>query len=515
MELIINSMPNKGVEIALMKDKQLVELHQEQGSNQFAVGDVYLGKVKKVIPSLNAAFVNVGYEKDAFLHYLDLGPQFSSLKKFTKGVQGGKQNAADLSNFKTLPDINKHGKIKEQMATNMQIVVQVAKEPISAKGPRLTSELTLPGRYLVLVPFSNKISLSQRIKNEDERERLRRLMQSIKPPKFGVIVRTVAENKKVAELDSDLRDLVERWNILYENLKTAKPPKRILGELDKTSTILRDLLTPKFTNIYVNDEEISSEVKRFISNVEPDKENIVKYVKTDDIFDQFQVHRQIKASFGKQVNLKSGAYLIIEHTEAMHVIDVNSGNRKGGVKNQEENALQTNLECAHEIARILRLRDMGGIICIDFIDMQDRANQRKLHESLKEAMKDDKAKHNVLAPSRFGVIEITRQRVRPVTNITTSEKCPSCNGTGTVQAPILITDEIENNMRYLIDEYKLNYLRVVVHPILESYIKRGFWNSMLRKWRRKFNIKVDVQGSGSVEFLENHFYSKEGEEITV
>lgn len=515
VELVINSTKD-GVEIALLQDKVLSEMHKEHANQEYAVGDLYLGKVRKVLPSLNAAFVDVGYERDAFLHYLDLGPQFGSMKLYTKRVLTGKQASSSLSDFRNLPDIDKGGKIKDQLASSQQILVQVAKEPISAKGPRLTTEITLPGRYIVLVPFSNKISLSQRISSEEERTRLKRLMQSIKPPNFGVIVRTVAENKGAAELHSDLSDQVARWEKLYENLKLAtKAPKRVLGELAKTNALLRDILSPDFEAIHVNDEALAEEIKTYIRGIAPDKEGVVKYVKTNDLFETLGIHKQIKATFGKQVNLKSGAYLIIEHTEAMHVIDVNSGGRKGGVKNQEENALATNLECAEEIARILRLRDMGGIIAIDFIDMGDRANQKKLHEALKEAMKDDKAKHNILPPSRFGVVEITRQRVREVTDIKTSEKCPSCDGKGIVQAPILFTDTLENNLRYIADEGKQKEIRLLVHPMVEAYLKKGWLNSIIRKWKKNFKMKLTLEANSSLQFLEYHFYDEAGEEVVI
>lgn len=516
VELVINS-TREGTEIAVLHDRVLVELHKEQGNLEYAVGDLYVGRVRKVLPSLNAAFVDVGYERDAFLHYLDLGPQYVSLKNYVKRVMTGKQPSSSLSDFQNAPDIDKGGKIKDQIASSQQILVQIAKEPISSKGPRLTTEVTLPGRYIVLVPFSNKISLSQRISNEEERTRLRRLMQSIKPPNFGVIVRTVAENKGAAELHADLSEQVTRWEQLYEGLKNTRTvPSRVLGEIARTNAVLRDILTPNFSAIHVNDEAIVGEVKEFLRSIAPDKESIVRYVKSKDLFDTFQIHRQIKASFGKQVNLKSGAYLIIEHTEAMHVIDVNSGGRKGGVKNQEENALATNLECAKEIARILRLRDMGGIICIDFIDMHDRANQKQLYDALKEAMADDKAKHNILAPSRFGVVEITRQRVREVTNIKTAEKCPSCEGKGTVEAPILFTDTLENNLNYLAEEKKLKKVLLTVHPMVEAYLTKGWWwQTILSKWKKQFKMNIVLDANSSLQFLEHHFYDESGEEITL
>lgn len=514
-ELVINATPT-GVDIALLHDKMLVELHREQRNQQYAVGDIYLGRVRKLIPHLNAAFVDVGYDKDAFLHYLDLGPQFNSLNIFTRRTISGEQRSADLMSFPLQQDILKDGKIKDVMGQGYVIPVQVAKEPISQKGPRLTSEITIAGRYLVLVPFSNKISLSSRISDDAERDRLRKLMQSIRPANMGVIIRTQAEGTSVSELDQDLQDLVKRWEEMYKSMKNARPPQRILGEIDKTSSVLRDLLTDNFTNIHVNDEQVATMVRGYMKSIAPSQENIIKLHKTPDLFDAFNIHRQIKASFGKQVNLKSGAYLIVEHTEAMHVIDVNSGNRKNStVKDQEENALQTNIECSKEIARLLRLRDMGGIICIDFIDMQNKENQRKLHEALREFMTEDKAKHNVLPPSKFGVVEITRERVKPVTKVITTEKCPSCDGKGVVQASVLFTDEIENGLRFLSEEGTHKKIKLVVHPMVEAYITKGWFNSILKKWKSKYKIKIEVEASSSCEFLEYHFFDIEGEEIAV
>ena len=453
LELVVD-VRQGGIWLALLRDGKLIELHQEHGSTDFAVGDIYLGKVRKVVPSLNAAFVDVGYEKDAFLHYLDLGPQFNSLNKFTKNTLHGKQNVADLLYFKGEKDIPKDGKIDEIISSSQPILVQVAKEPISSKGPRLCAEITLAGRYLVLVPFSDKISISQKIKEQEERDRLKVLMETIKPKNFGVIIRTVAENKKIEQLDQDLKNLLDKWKTMYNNLLTATPPRRVLGEIDKTSSILRDLLNADFSNIHVNDETLFAEMKEFIAGIAPGREKILKlYDSKISIFERFGISKQIKTLFGKKVPLPSGGYLIIEHTEAMHVIDVNSGNRKGA-DGQESNALATNIEAAEEIARVLQLRDMGGIVCIDFIDMHDRENNKALHEKIKEVMQSDRAKHNILPPSKFGVVEITRQRVRPETDINTSETCPTCNGTGEVQASILYAEEIESNLNYLLFDRK-------------------------------------------------------------
>lgn len=513
LELVVDSRPN-GIWLALLRDGKLIELQEEKGNTEFAVGDIYLGKVRKVVPSLNAAFVDVGYEKDAFLHYLDLGPQYNSLNKFTRDTLHGKQNVADLLYFKTEKDIPKDGKINDIVSSSSPILVQVAKEPISSKGPRLSAEITLAGRYLVLVPFSDKISISQKIKDPQERSRLKKLMNNIKPKNFGVIIRTVAENKKVELLDQDLKNLLEKWKFMYSNLKSATPPKRVLGELDKTSSILRDLLNADFSNIHVNDVILMTEMSEYITDIAPGREKILKLHDTKiNIFEKFGIHKQIKTLFGKKVPLPSGGYLIIEHTEAMHVIDVNSGNRKGA-EGQESNALSTNLEAAEEIARVLQLRDMGGIICIDFIDMHDRENNRMLFDKIKEHMSSDRAKHNIIPPSRFGVVEITRQRVRPETDINTSEACPTCNGTGEVQASILYAEEIESNLLYLLTERKEKHVTLLVHPYLGAYFKNGIISRQL-KWLFKYKKWVPVRGITDNQLLEYKFVDNENQEITL
>lgn len=513
-ELVINSTPTEVV-LALLKDKKLIELHKERHDNNFSVGDVYLGKVHKVIPSLNAAFVDVGYEKDAFLHYLDLGPQFDSMNKYVQNSVKGKQHKSSLASNKILPDINKEGKIKEVLSSSQLIGVQIAKEPISSKGPRLSAEITLAGRFVVLVPFTNKISISQKIKDPEERERLKRLLSSILPKNFGVIIRTVAQNKKVADLDQDLRDLLSKWDSMHKALRNARPPKRVLGELNRATTVLRDLLSEKFTNIHVDDEKLGEEIKSYVKTIAPDKESIVKTFKGKvGIFEHFGINKQIKASFGKKVSLPSGAYLIVEHTEAMHVIDVNSGNRKASKQNQEQNAFETNMEVATEIARILRLRDMGGIVAIDFIDMHERENNKKLYEALKSAMQADRAKHNIAPPSKFGVIELTRQRVRPETDIKTAEVCPSCEGSGEVQASILLIDEIENNLRYHLESGKVTSMALHVHPFLEAHIKKGVKN-IQRQWLLKYKKWVPVRGITKYHFLEYHFVNKDNVEIVI
>jgi len=515
-ELIIDVTPSEVV-IALLNDKRLVELNREKSNNNFSVGDIYLGRVKKVMPGLNAAFVDVGYEKDAFLHYLDLGPQAASLNKYTKLVQTGKQTTPNLMYFKYEPEIQKDGKIGNVLNANQQILIQIAKEPISTKGPRITTEISLAGRYLVLIPFADKISVSQKIKTTEEKNRLKRLILSIKPKNFGVIIRTVAEGKSVADLDADLNDLVKKWEKAYENLKTAQPPFKVLGEIDRTSAILRDLLNASFNSIHINDAALFEEIKTYLHTIAPDKEKILKLYKGPaPIFDHFGVDRQIKGLFGKTVTMRSGGYLIVEHTEALHVIDVNSGNRAKSDNNQETNALEVNLEAAVEVARQLRLRDMGGIIVVDFIDLHSAENRKLLFDRIKDEMSKDRAKHNILPPSKFGLIQITRQRVRPEMNVVTVEKCPTCGGSGEIQASILLMDQIENNLRYILKDQNETGVTLYVHPYLEAYITKGlFFTSLKSKWQKKYGKKFKVRPVNSYHFMEYRFLNKNEDEIKI
>jgi ribonuclease G len=514
-ELIINSFKNE-VDIALLEDKFLVELHKEKLDNNYAVGDVYLGRVRKIMPGLNAAFIDVGYEKDGFLHYLDLGPQVRSLNKFVRQALSPKGPQPDITTFKLEPDIEKTGKIASVLKTNQQIAVQIAKEPISTKGPRISSEISFAGRYLVLVPFSNRISVSQKIKSVDERNRLKRLIQSIKPNNMGVIIRTVAEDKLVADLDADLKGLVKKWNILTRKLRALKPPSKVISELDRTSALLRDVLSESFNSVHVNDPDLYEEIRSYITKIAPKKLDIVKlYRGKAPIFEHFGLDKQIKTSFGKNVTIKSGVYLIIEHTEALHVIDVNSGHRVNRQNSQETNALEVNLEAAAEIARQLRLRDMGGIIVVDFIDMLESRHRRDLFQKLREEMAKDRAKHTILPPSKFGLVQITRQRVRPEMTIETLEKCPACNGTGKIGPSIIITDEIENNLQYLMREQNEKQVTLIVHPFLHAYLTRGLLTSIRSKWQRKLGKKIILNKDSSYHFLEYHIYDRNGEELKI
>jgi ribonuclease, Rne/Rng family len=512
-ELIINAAP-QGVEIALLEDKKLVELHHEKADASFAVGDLYLGKVKKLIPGLNAAFVDVGFEKDAFLHYTDLSPYARSLLKFTQAaISDNSPQGFNFANFQVEPEIVKTGKINEVLSGKPNILVQILKEPIAAKGPRLSCEISLPGRFVVITPFNDIVAVSRKIHSAEERKRLQKIVEAIKPKNFGVIVRTAAEGKNTAELHEDLAALVATWQTIQNNLKGAVAPAKILSEQTKTTSILRDLLNEDFNRVVVNDRNIYNDTRNYIQRIAPEKADIVSYYHNGlPIFDQYGITKQVKAAFGKTVNLPSGAYLIIEHTEALHVIDVNSGYKSVG-NNQEQNALETNLEAAAEIARQLRLRDLGGIIVVDFIDMKLPDNKRKLLEAMEEFMKPDRAKHAVLPISKFGLMQITRQRMKPEVNINTQEVCPSCAGTGKISSTLLLEDEIEKNLSYLITHQHKD-LTLVVHPIMHAYITKGGWfNSKQWKWRWKYGQKVKVKENTNYHLTEFHFFDKHDDEI--
>ncbi|NIJ51399.1 Rne/Rng family ribonuclease [Dyadobacter arcticus] len=513
-ELLINS-TQKGERIALLQNKRLLEYHVETPDQSFTVGDIYLGTVRKLVAGLNAAFVDVGFEKDAFLHYLDLGPNINSLNKLTKDVISKRGNSGKLSSFKMEPEIEKLGKIDKVLSKNQAILVQIVKEPISTKGPRLSCDISIAGRYIVLVPFSNSVNLSKKITDKQERNRLQRLMSSIKPANFGVIIRTVATGKDVDELNKDLQDCLDKWENGIKALREAKPRDRVIGEMNRASSIIRDMLNESFDSITVDSKEVYDDIKAYIHNIAPDKENILKlHSGKNKIFEQFGLEKQIKSLFGRSVSLPNGGYLIIEHTEALHVIDVNSGNKSNSEEDQEATALSVNLEAAKEIARQLRLRDMGGIIVVDFIDMKKAENKRTLFDVMRDEMKGDRSKYTVLPLSKFGLLQITRQRVRPEMNIVTRETCPTCGGTGTIQASILVSDAIANNLDYILSKQNERGITISLHPFLHSYFTKGMISEQV-KWFFHYKTWVKLTKDSSLGVVDFKFHNRYGEEIEI
>ena len=508
-ELYIDTHENE-VKIALLEDRMLVELHGEKNSEDFHVGDIFVGRVKKIIPGLNAAFVDIGHEKDAFLHYLDLGNNILTFNKYVKDCLLGNVKSPSLANIKIGEPIPKDGKIKDILSINQLVLVQIAKEAISTKGPRLTGEIALAGRYLVLAPFTDKVMISQKITNSEEKSRLRKIMYNIKPPNMGIIVRTVAKDQSIDVLRADMRALLDKWKEMIINITGGKFPKKVISELDKVSALLRDVLNDTFDAIFIDDQYFH-EVRSYIQQIAPDRVDIVKLYKgKTSLFEHYEIEKQIKGSFGKSVSIKGGVYIVIEHTEALHVIDVNSGHRVNSDNTQEINALEVNMRAAVEIARQQRLRDMGGIIVIDFIDMHESAHRRELFECIATEMRKDKARHKILPPNKFGLVQITRQRVRPEVSIDVRETCPSCNGTGMVRPPVLIVDDIVNYMQLLVTTQKEKSLTLVLHPFLHAYLMKHFYPL---KWMIKYKCHIKLEKKNSFQLLEYRFYSKRLGEI--
>ena len=513
-ELLVDVQPEE-ISIALTEDDRLMEVSREVRQEQtFAVGNIYYGRVKKVMPSLNAVFVDVGAEKEAFLHYLDLGTQFLTLEKFTQFAKQNPRRRPHLEQTPVQPEVGKHGNIDQYCRVGQEILVQVIKEPINTKGPRLTAEISLAGRNIVLIPFGEKVMVSSKIRSEGERSRLKQLVQVIKPAHFGVIVRTQAEGKRAAELDAELNLLLRRWEETVARLQKAKPVSLVMEEIGRTIGVIRDIFTPEnFTAIYVNDADMYREVREYVGMIAPESEKIVhQYKQAEPLFDHFGVTRQMKTGLGRTVGFKNGGYLIMERTEALFSIDVNSGSKKLGV-DQEDNAFKCNMLAAEEIVHQLRLRDIGGIIIVDFIDMDSAEHRQLLFEQMRKLMKRDRARHNVLQLSKFGLMQITRQRVRPAVEMDVREECPTCHGTGKIEPSLLFTDKLASECQRYSDQFGRG-LTLRLHPFICAYVEKGLlWNSLKWQWLRKYGVRV--MSSEMLGMLEYRFFDKNMQRLLI
>ena len=502
------------VHIALMENHRLIEYNTESSTgNKFTVGDVHLGKVKKLLPNLNAAFVDIGDKKEAFIHYLDLGLFFPAFDQFVREALP-KTDLKDLySKIDTGTPLPKEGKIEDYLKPGQMVVVQIVKEPISTKGSRLTAEISLAGRNIVLLPFADKVSISQKIGSKEEKRRLETLVKSILPKNYGAIIRTAAEGKTASTLIAETQSLIEKWESSWNKIAKNKGVQLLFTEYSKTTTVLRDLLNDSFSNIWINDEKVCDEARKYISLISPEQEKIVHlYEGRQPIYDHFEVTRQIKGSFGKVVPMRQGAYLVIETTEALNVIDVNSGTRTK-THDQEENSFEVNKIAAEEIARQLRLRDMGGIIIVDFIDMESVDHRTALHKLMQDLMEEDRAKHNVLPLTKFGLMQITRQRIRPVTEINTEEQCPLCHGTGKIHSSVVIDEEIERKLAFYVIEKGVRSITIKTSPILGAYLKRGFFNSFVTKWKKRYKVRLEVVEVTDFSVLQHEMYNEKGEKL--
>ncbi len=511
---LVVSVGRTEVKLALMENHKLIEYSRESSQgHSYSVGDVFIGKVKKLLPALNAAFVDIGDSKEAFIHYLDLGLYFNAFDTFIK-QSNPNVNMQDLySRIQIGPALSKEGRIESALSPGQMIICQIVKEPISTKGSRLTAEISLAGRNIVLLPFAQKVSVSQKIESKEERKRLETLVRSILPKNYGAIIRTASEGKNAAVLVAEVKSLIEKWEGSWARIAKNKSIGLLFTEYSKTTTMLRDLLNDSFTNVYVDDPTVYEETRKYVSLISPEQEKIVKlYEGKEAIFDHFEVTRQIKGSFGKVVPMKQGAYLVIETTEALNVIDVNSGIR-AKTNDQEQNCFEVNKIAAEEIARQLRLRDMGGIVIVDFIDMDSQEHRNELYKYMTGLMEKDRAKHNVLPLTKFGLMQITRQRIRPVTEIETMEQCPLCHGTGKITSSVVIDEQIERKLSHLVIEKGMNDMILRVGPLLGAYLTRGMFNSFLTKWKRKYKCKLKLEESSDFTVLQYEFYNDKGEAL--
>ena len=507
-ELIVSVTPAE-ISIALCEDKVLVELNKEQCQTGFSVGDIYLGKVRKIMPGLNAAFVNIGHEKDAFIHYLDLGGQFRSLQKLVASQQPGKRGLR-VESMKLEAPVEKEGKIGDYLQVGQQIM---AKEAISTKGPRLTADISLAGRNVVLVPFSSKVFLSQKIRSAEEKKRLKRIAAAVLPKNFGVIIRTAAMEARDEDIEHDIQTQIDRWRKTVAAIRKHTAPDQLMSEMNRANTIIRDSLNGSFSQIAVDDEAMYNEIRNYIKQIDPEKVKIVKLYKGKvPIFDNFDISKQIKSLFAKYVSLRRGAYLIIEHTEAMNVIDVNSGNRTKAEDNQEQTAMDVNLAAAKEIARQLRLRDLGGIVIIDFIDLHKAQNKQALYDEMVKLMATDKAKHTVLPLTKFGLMQITRQRVRPVAVESVSDVCPTCNGTGKIEPTVLLDKKIENQISFLTQDRGHKFIKLVVSPYVAAFLRKGLI-SLRRRWEWKYKVRIEIAEDQSTGIVEVHYHDKNDNDL--
>lgn len=500
------------VRVALMENHRLIELDRESTKGEkFSVGNVYLGKVKKILPALNAAFVDIGDSKEAFIHYLDLGLYFSAFNSFVRESNPNRDLGKLFSSIKLGPVLSKDGRIEDCLKPGQMIMAQIVKEPISTKGSRLNAEISLAGRNIVLLPFAQKVSVSQKISTAEEKRRLETLVRNILPVNYGAIIRTAAEDKNAAVLVAELRSLIKTWEDSWKSLAASKGIKQLFTDSDKTTAVLRDLLNDTFSNVYVNDPKVYEDARDYVSLISPEQEKIVKlYDGKEPIFDHFEVSRQIKSSFGKIVPMRQGTYLVIETTEALNVIDVNSGIRSK-TTDHEENAFEVNKIAAEEIARQLRLRDMGGIVIVDFIDMDTQEHRNELFKYMRDLMESDRAKHNVLPLTKFGLMQITRQRIRPVTEINTTEKCPLCHGTGKISSTMVIDEDVERKLSDLVEQGHKTF-KLKLSPILGAYLGRGFI-SYFTKWKRKYKCKISVEEVSDFGILQYEFYDEKGKAL--
>jgi ribonuclease G len=534
-DIIINSTANEH-RIAILEDGRLAELFVEVPGKERMVGDIYLGKVAKVMPGIRAAFIDIGLQQDAFLHFSDIGdslqeynalfeddddeeeeghPQ-SSLPPAPTNGSGTEQPSQGTVAVDTQPPARKPQERRRpevNLQKGQEILVQITKEPVGKKGVRVTSEISLPGRFLVLLPFDGKVGVSKKLNNFKERRRLRKLVRSVIPEGFGAIIRTVAEGKSEEMIKQDLEELVKAWHNIEKAVK-SEAPTLIYKDMNTTSSVMRDLFSDDVEHVVIDDKKLFKEVRSYVQWVSPDMlDRLEPYRGKEPVFDKYGVEKDIQTLFSRKVWLKSGGYIYIEKTEAMTVIDVNSG-RYAAKKEQEQNSLKTDMEAARELCRQLRLRDIGGIIVIDFIDLDDEKNRKKVYDEMKKELRRDRAKVTVLPMTEFGLMQMTRQRIRQSVSLSFSESCPTCGGTGLIQSKTTTMNTIERWIRRFKSESREFRLELRAHPSIASYLHEGTI-SRLTKIKFKFFVRIKLIPDSSLPVDEFRFTSlKQGKDIT-
>lgn len=513
-ELIVHTSIDKDIiSIAMLENGTLEEITKVDINNGYSVGDIYIGKVRKLMAGMNAAFVSIGGEKDAFIHYLDLGPNYKSYARLLDTLSH--RRIFSFSDYPRQKELVKGGVINQVLSNGDNVLVQISKEPISTKGPRVTTDISITGRFLVLKPFDRKISISQKIKSVDERARLKDIVREVLPQNYGVIIRTASIDATNDDIIQDIKELVGKWQAIIDKLEGIKPPSLIVSESNRVMTILRDLLNDSFSAVVIDDQLIYQQIKEYVKRISPEQEKIVKYYRSSvPLFDEYDITRQIKGLFGKIVPFKRKSYMVIEQTEALHVIDINSGPKVNNGSNQEQIAYEVNINAVEQIARQLRLRDMGGIIVIDFIDMNKAENRQELFNMMRDAMKKDRAKHTILPLTKFCLMQITRQRVRQATQIENKEACPTCRGKGTVISSVLFDSEIEAQIAALLEMHEIKSITVKLHPFVAAYFNKGLYSRRL-KLMLKLKARIKILPNESIGYIDAKYYDKDGVRLSL
>ncbi|HAH52158.1 MAG TPA: ribonuclease E/G [Balneola sp.] len=496
-QIIIHSTEDQA-RIALLEDGELAQLFIQSEENQRTVGNIHVAKVHKVMSGIKAAFIDMGTPKDAFLHFSDAGDHLDEYIAMLNGKNAIPNHAKpDLKNKEKLANHQKQALAGKILRNGQKLLVQIVKEPIGSKGPRISTDITIAGRFLVLIPMGDYIAVSKKISNYKERRRLKNVLGDMVPDGFGVIVRTVAQGQDEKAIEDDLRDVLRKWEKILDKLETAKPPSLLHRDLDMTESLIRDLFAKNYERVLVDDPKMYRQIKSYVSQIAPEMaQNVHQYKGKKHIFDQMGIAEDVNSIFNPRVRMKSGGYLIFEQTEAMYVVDVNSGPYAAKAK-QEDNSLKTNLDAAREIAKQLRLRDIGGIIVVDFIDLRDDKNRKKIYDELKKEFRKDPAKTNMLGMSDFGLVQITRQRIRPSVINSVSKVCPMCGGSGDVISDDTILTDIESWLSKFKHASEYRAVDLYVNPYMKTLINKGMFSKRW-KWMSKLHIKITLVADESI-----------------